>query len=894
MQKPNSAASELRSEDRERVLVVAAPAGYGKKRFARERAATFSRSLVLRCVRGESALRVFARLRDGIDEQQASESWTIVLEDAEHLMGAALADVIHELLPRLQVGSLIVTTSRASPADFAAFAPTEVRVLRRSRLAVHLEDFPLFPAFAGLDASTQFRIAMFAHGWSYPMQILAEKIANEASPPYPADFGDEMWREVFDWLQAAVLAPLPDDLRSALLAAATFGDLTVRDFGDFDGKSSEMVTRLCHEYQLADDLRGSVQVLPLLRRLFHRRYAAEMRDIANGALGATSSLHDELRAIRGFIAGDQLAKAGAIAGERHLPDLADYAYPGLILESVEGSTPNFVSFPWLWLAVLPARRSFCTPEQLAAEGLAALENIESDARLNLGLRAATAGLLAESGRLEESRELLAEIPEDRWGDGARRYVELFIAVHEKRYDDALAWYRKGRAFFGESPAWFAHMQRIVLRAQEGRALVGGEDLLLDDMLASARSGHLPYAAGGAIAHAYYLAWLQGDIGDEAAYHAALMRLLYQGGSPMLWRAAAGSYGIDLDGSVKSEPIDAIFSLLFVAERSESQNDRCALIDRATALAEEKGLNRLAIASSIARAICDPENASQAIAKAARLAEGEGSEDLRHGLAMFARERWAERPRYMRTFADRFAPAKPEPRDETRLNFDIITGRTGSPEGAVIRTAEGTAALLALLASEGGSIRRERAIDLLWRDLDPAAGSNALKACLHRLRRQLGDGGAVTVRAGELFLGASIRANYAEILDLAERGDPARDTAAMASTLAVISEESWSWAPWEWFEERARRIRDAARAMGAKLIAAQSAAEDWDAVMATARAMVNIEPFDEFPHEALARAYLATGNAPLAAEEVRGYERLLKDELGVELSGNMRELLRADG
>ncbi len=726
------------------------------------------------------------------------------------------------------------------------------------------------------------------------MQILAEKITNEPVVSCLADFGDEMWREVFDWVEAAVIAPLPEDLRSALLAATTFGDLSVRDFGDFDGRSSDIATRLCHEYQLADDVHGCVQVLPLLRRFFHRRYGAEMRKIADNVFGSIGSLHGELRAIRGFIASDQLSKAGALAAERHVPDLADYAYPGLILESMEGSTPNFASFPWLWLALLPARRSFCTPEQLAAEGLAALEEVVSDARLEVGLRAATAGLLAELGKPDRSRELLAEIPKDRWSEDAREYAELFIAVHEKRYDDALECYRKGRALFGGSPVWFALKQRIMHRAQAGRALVGGEDLLLEDMLASARSGHLPCAAGGIYAYAFYHAWLCGNIGDELAFRGILMRQLQRGGSPMLWRAAAATWGIELDGTVKSEPIDEVFALWLLAERSEERGGRRTFIDRAIALSGERGLFRLQTASYIACALCDPERAPWAIAEAVKLAEREGFEELRDGVAMFARAGWAERPRYIRTFVDRFAPARPEPRDETQLNFDIITGRLASPDGTTIRTAEGTAALLALLASEGGSVRRERAIDLLWPDLDPAAGSNALKASLHRLRRQLGDAGAVTLRAGELYLGANLRANFAEILDLAECGDPARDGAAMAATLAKISEESWSWAPWDWFEERARRIRDAARAMGTKLIAAQSAAEDWNAVVATAHAMVKIEPFDELPHAALAQAYLAMGNAGLAAEELRGYKALLKDELGVELSGNLRALLHAEG
>ncbi len=882
--------------DLAKVLIVAAPPGYGKSRFIDECATGYPQSRVLQCIEHEPMGDVLARLREAIAEMRRGEAWLLALEDVDLLDEGDIASLTQQMLPELQNGSLAFTTSRAPPAAFSSlFLPNELLVIRRSDLTVNVRQVEMLAEYAAVDESALFRIATLAHGWRQPMRIMAAQIANGAFSFELRRSDSDAWVEVFDWIETAVVGPLPEELRSALVAAATFGDLKEHDFGDFDGRQSRIATQLCDEYQLADEIQGTVRVLPLLQWFFHNRYANEMSDVAANVAGTAVSMRGELRNIRGLIATGRLGEAALAVREKHLLDLADYAYPGLILEHLQGKVPDYANFPWLWLAILPARRSFCSPEQLAAEGLSAIEIADGNLFLGNGLRAATAALLAEARRADRARELLDGIVVTRWSGLFADSARMFISVQEKNYDEALRLFRKARSMSARAPAWFVHLQRMMFRAQQGTALVGGQDLLVENTSSSVRSGHLPFAAGSSIVQSHNLAWLQGEKAATEAYRAALLRHLYQGGSPMLWRVAAATLGIDLDGPTDDDSIFEVFSLLILAEAADMREERRNYLERAISIAEESGLFRLKAAAYIALAACDPERAADAIAGAIEAASNEGSAELRDGVAAFAEGKLVLCPRYIEVFAKRFAIAAPkkEGEDET-ITIDIVRGGVTARDGSHLRVAERTLALLALLVTEGGTVRRERAIDLLWPNLEPLAASNALKACLHRTRRQLGDARAVELSESELRLGGMCCSNYRDILDLAEHGDPIGDVERMTAVLDAIAGESWSWAPWEWFEERVRRLREAARSMGAALLTAEMDGNDAPAAMATARAMVELEPFDELPRAAIVRAHLAMGNRPLAIEEMRRYEQLLKDELGVELPGELTALLSLAG
>ncbi|MDH2908527.1 MAG: bacterial transcriptional activator domain-containing protein [Candidatus Eremiobacteraeota bacterium] len=876
--------------------MLAAPPGYGKKSFACSAATEYSHSLTLQCAPGERVGDLLARLRNAIAELPPIGTWLAVLEDAESLAEGDLASLVRDMLPDLEVGALTILSSRAPSAKFdASFPPNEVHVIRRSQMALNIRDLGNFQEFSKLDRSTQFRIAVLAHGWIQPMLILAENITFGASPWDLNDSESELWGGVFDWIEAKVIGPLPEDLRLALVAATTFRDLAERDFGDFDGKMSNIATQLCEEYQIAERINEVICVLPIIRWCIHKRFQSDMRDAAASIVGTLTSSQSELRAIRGFVAIGELGEAAKIASQRHLFDLSNYAYPGLILEYLQGTTPNYASYPWLWLALLPARRPFCKPEQLSAEGLAAMEYVAGDDTLYTYLRVATATLLAQMGNPERARELLGGIGGDRWSDRLLNYADIFIAAGESRFDDALACYQKYRVGIGTSISWFAYVRRIMFRAQIERSLASGERLQFEDVLTSMHLRKLPFADGTTVAFAYYLLWLQGECPDATGSRFALMRHLYRSGSHMLWRSAAAIYGIELNGPVDCEPFDYVFSLLFLAECAEERDERRIFIERAIEFANRNGIVGIRIASYLALAVCDPDRSADALANAIRLAEHEGRPELSEGIKTFGRGEYVSNPRYMDVFAKRFAIFAPEERgDEGTFSIDIVRGSVGSRDGSRLHAAEGTLALLALLVTEGGTIQRERALDVLWPNLDPFAASNALKACLHRARRQLGDSGAIELRDGELRLGGMFRSNLPDILSLAESGDPSRDAEHMMAVLHSIAGESWSWAPWEWFEKHVRRMREAARSIGASLLTAEMEANEFSAAMATARAMVDLEPFDELPRSAIVRAHLAMGNRPLAIDELRRYEELLKDELGVELPSELTALLKLTG
>ncbi|NNM98608.1 MAG: hypothetical protein HKL91_02270, partial [Candidatus Eremiobacteraeota bacterium] len=187
-----------------------------------------------------------------------------------------------------------------------------MHVIRRSQMALDIRDLGNFQEFSKLDRSTQFRIAVLAHGWIQPMLILAENITFGASPWDLSDSESELWGGVFDWIEAKVIGPLPEDLRLALVAATTFRDLTERDFGDFDGKMSNIATQLCEEYQIAERINEVICVLPIIRWCIHKRFQSDMRDAAASIVGTLTSSQSELRAIRGFVAIGELGEAAKI------------------------------------------------------------------------------------------------------------------------------------------------------------------------------------------------------------------------------------------------------------------------------------------------------------------------------------------------------------------------------------------------------------------------------------------------------------------------------------------------------------------------------------------------------------------------------------------------------
>ena len=79
-------------------------------------------------------------------------------------------------------------------------------------------------------------------------------------------------------------------------------------------------------------------------------------------------------------------------------------------------------------------------------------------------------------------------------------------------------------------------------------------------------------------------------------------------------------------------------------------------------------------------------------------------------------------------------------------------------------------LKALIAFGGRDVPEERIMDALWPDADGDAAHTALKATLHRLRKGLGDDGAVVLKKGRLSLSTDLcRVDALAFLTVAGRG-----------------------------------------------------------------------------------------------------------------------------
>jgi DNA-binding SARP family transcriptional activator len=171
------------------------------------------------------------------------------------------------------------------------------------------------------------------------------------------------------------------------------------------------------------------------------------------------------------------------------------------------------------------------------------------------------------------------------------------------------------------------------------------------------------------------------------------------------------------------------------------------------------------------------------------------------------------------------------------------------------------------------VPRDELADLLWPDeLDPAKRGARLSVVLSNIRRVLGGGLVADRDAVRLDLDA-VDVDLAAVQQAVTSGD---DRAlAGAHTGPVLPEDAYE----DWAIAARERISSAVISARRRLAAEAEAGERWDAVIDHARAVLELDGFDERAHELLVRSLVASGRrgeAQLAVDRYR--ERMA--ELGV--------------
>ena len=220
-------------------------------------------------------------------------------------------------------------------------------------------------------------------------------------------------------------------------------------------------------------------------------------------------------------------------------------------------------------------------------------------------------------------------------------------------------------------------------------------------------------------------------------------------------------------------------------------------------------------------------------------------------------------------------------------FQLVDGH------AQVALAEGSQRLLALLALRRRPMKRVLVAGTLWPDVTETRAYASLRSALSRLHGVVRD--AVEVNPSDVRLANRVRVDLRESQALAHRLLDAVDQPFQAADLsrAAITSLSGELLP-DWYEDWAlleaedwRQLRLHALETLAGLLSA--AGRHGDAAAAALQA-VRADPLRESAHAALIRVHLAEHNRSEALREFKRYQQLLRAELDIEPTGELRELV----
>lgn len=199
-------------------------------------------------------------------------------------------------------------------------------------------------------------------------------------------------------------------------------------------------------------------------------------------------------------------------------------------------------------------------------------------------------------------------------------------------------------------------------------------------------------------------------------------------------------------------------------------------------------------------------------------------------------------------------------------------------------------LVAFLALRDRPVHRQHLAGSLWLDSPDERAMANLRSTLWRVRRA----GCPLVRniGQQLVLDPAVRVDVRELIDLAHRlfdGSELVDEEWLSRVVQggeLLPDWDDEWVVVE--RERIRQLRlHALELLCERLAAAGRFGQAVEACLAAVKG----EPLRESAQRALIKLYLAEGNAGDAVMQYRTYRQLMHEELGLEPSSQMEDLIR---
>lgn len=237
-----------------------------------------------------------------------------------------------------------------------------------------------------------------------------------------------------------------------------------------------------------------------------------------------------------------------------------------------------------------------------------------------------------------------------------------------------------------------------------------------------------------------------------------------------------------------------------------------------------------------------------------------------------------------------SPRPLDRRGASSLDLSLLDRFELRSEGDQVPLPHGVQRVVAFLALQGRAVPRAFTAATLWLDVPDHRAAARLRSALWRLPRP---GPPVVEASGtHLRLSPAVGVDAREMLAKAHRLlDPfCEDDAADIHVTHLSGELLPGWYDeWVIFErERLRQIRlHALEALCLRLVRTGL----FGAAVEAAITAVAADPLRESAHRALIRVYLAEGNRAEAIHHFRRYRRLLRDELDLDPSPEIVDLVR---
>jgi DNA-binding SARP family transcriptional activator len=919
-----------------RVVVLAAPPGYGKNALLRSFAARIGTLLICELPAGGDVSELARAALDALVSahgERAARSAANRLAQRRELVGATSRETLRRewaIDSGPEVFALYDPSGTlATPAGADLFAGLTAGFPAARRLAVSTRA-PLPPALqqmvsrertvsvlasdlalphdavvglarsAGLPAATGAIVYDVARGWPLASKLLIRLFARIPAEELLDAVSAVPHHALLAFAAHRTIASLDERVREALIVTMLLRRTAHRDLVRVLGEQCDdaVFARLV-DLPFVECENDRAVVHPEIARLVRERLEPVVRGLYERTLDALAGDGAYVDAAGIALDAGDVERAAAII-DAAPPYTAAPVPLGTYERVIDRIGPDLVTrYPNVWVATRPYRTFSVDRATYIREAETVYHCLppasSSDQRASVLMHLASAYF--NVGRAAEADQLIDEALRGfASGNIPARAAILNLAASLRGIEGRFSLARSlaaqasaiSRNAFGETQTLhYIESHEAVYRGRQDRFVV-----IMDELLRRHEREALPLYLAYAGTNGAIFSWVSGDDAAFQRYLTILEDAMTPGLSPAFGPIVDAARGrpARLDNQYMWPEMAAVMHLY---RMGTATNDRDALDAARAAVhaADQRGDPFVRTLAHVALYVLDEsvrEDEARILTATAALIE---SAELHDAVSAVVEGRPAG---MLASFVARRVRRRRE-RAEPRVTVELVTGRV-SRDGVAIRLTDKEFELMAFLASNHGLMSRQRIGEALWEHLDPEEWRNNFKVTLHRIRTKLAMHDIVLTDEARYRLAPSVevdlrraerlvREDAAVLLDAGTRDE------LRAIVLGFRGGTAARYDRFAWAHSLLAHLNDVICRAGIALANDALARHADDEALRHASDVAAIDPFNEQACEMVVRIRIGRGDIDGARREFRRYANALASELGAAPSKSLAELVR---